>query len=189
MKKGRRFSNFLLDSQLQLRYAGQMVAVSALLTAGLGAVIYHFNAEASAVVGLRALDPDDPVASMLKDQFDHTARLLVWALVAFGVALSAVLAAWQIVQTHKIAGPLYYIAHHIKRVRDGKLDKLHALRKGDMLINFFETFQSMHTVLRERAEREAVQFARLAAAADQAGSTEVANELRTLQKEREDSLK
>ena len=188
MKKGRRFGNFLLDSQLQLRYAGQMVAVSALLTAGLGALIYHFNSEASQVVDMRAMDPDDTLAKSLQEQFHQTSTYLVIGLIVFGVLLSLALAAWQVVQTHKIAGPLYYIGHQIKRVRDGKLDKLHALRKGDMLINFFETFQSMHVVLRERAEREAAQFARLAEAAEKAGNGAVAAELRLLQKEREDSL-
>jgi hypothetical protein len=187
MKKGRRFGNFLIDSQLQLRYAGQMVAVSALLTAGLGALVYHFNNEASQVVQLQ--DVDEATAKFLHEQFDQTAHMLVVALVVFGVLLSAALAAWQIVTTHKIAGPLYYIGHQMKRIRDGKLDHLHALRKGDLLINFFETFQSMHAALRERAEKEADHFGRLAAAAEKAGSSDVAAELRQLQKEHEDSLK
>jgi hypothetical protein len=184
----RKLRNFLLDREYQFRYVGQMVAVSAGLTAGLGWLVYHFNAEASRVVGLRALDPTDEMAQSLHEQFSRSDHLLLAALIIFGVLLTAVLAAWQVVTTHKVAGPLYYISYQVKRIGDGYLGSLHPLRKGDMLHGFFETFREMHESLRKRARAEAAQFERLAVRADEAGLKELADELRVLQKQREESL-
>ena len=185
---GRRLRNFLVDRDYQLRYALQMVVVSTVLTAALGVFIYRFNAEASRVVDMRAMDPSDEMAQALQQQFAHGERMLVLGLVAFAVLLAMVLAAWQIVTTHKVAGPLYYIAHQVKRIRDGYLGRLHPLRKGDMLHGFFEDFRLMHATLRQRAENEAMLFARLAEEADKAGQAGIAEELRKLQSQRESSL-
>jgi hypothetical protein len=185
---GRRIRNFLVDREYQLHYALHMVAVSAGLTALLGFWIYKFNAEASRLVNLRALDPTDETAQFLVHEYATQGRLLLVVLVAFGVLLSMVLAAWQIVTTHKVAGPLYYIAHQVKRIRDGYLGTLHPLRKGDLLHGFFENFREMHQALRERTAREAELFARLAVEAEQAGQGKIADQLRVLQRQREDSL-
>ena len=185
---GRKFRNFLIDREYQLRYAMQMVLVSGGLTAGLGFLVYHFNAEASRVVGVRAMDPTDETAIALQQQFAHSGRMLVLALGAFGVLLALALAGWQIVTTHKVAGPLFYISHQVKRIREGYLGRLHPLRKSDMLHGFFENFREMHASLRQRAEQEAELFARLAEEADKAGQGALADELRKLQKQRESSL-
>jgi hypothetical protein len=187
-RSDRRIRNFLIDREYQFRFAIQMVVVSGGLTAGLGALVYHFNREASRVVNLRAMDPTDEVARSLAAQFAANDRLLLAALVAFGVLLSAALALWQIVTTHKVAGPLYYISREMKRVRDGSLGVLHALRKGDLLQGFFTEFADMHEALRERARREATTFGQLAARADEAGQKELGDELRRMQREREASL-
>jgi hypothetical protein len=184
----RKLKNYLIDREYQFRYVGHMALVSTGLTAGLGWLVYHFNAEASRVVGLRAMDPTDEMAQLLKDQFAHSDHMLLAALVGFGLILTLVLAGWQIVTTHKVAGPLYYIGHQVKRIGEGYLGHLHPLRKGDMLHGFFETFREAHEQLRQRARKEATQFARLADAAEGAGLAEVAGELRALQREREASL-
>ncbi|MSP63810.1 MAG: hypothetical protein EXR72_26385 [Myxococcales bacterium] len=187
--KGRRLKNFLIDREFQFRYAGQMAVVSAGLTGMLGFIIYRFNAEASRVVDVRAMDPTDADAQVLKEAFARSGFHLLLALIGFGVVLSVVLALWQIVTTHKVAGPLYYIAHQARRIRDGYLGPLHPLRKGDMLHDFFENFREMHHALRERARSEAEIYGRLAASVEKAGDPESAEELRTLQKEREEALK
>jgi hypothetical protein len=185
----RRLKNFLLDREYQFRYVGQMAGVSIGLTGGLGWLVYHFNSEASRVVGLRAMDPTDEMAQVLQAQFARSDHLLLGALVAFGVLLTVVLGIWQVVTTHKVAGPLYYISYQVKRISDGYLGTLHPLRKGDMLHGFFETFREMHETLRKRARAEATQFERLAVAVEQAGLKEAAAELRELQRLREESLK
>ena len=185
----RKVGNFLIYRQHQFRYAGQMALVSALLTSGLGFMIYRFNAEASRVVDLRALDPSDSDAQALKEAYQRGSWHLLVGLIGFGIVLSVVLASWQIVTTHKIAGPLYYIAHQTRRVRDGFLGPLHPLRKGDMLHEFFEDFRAMHEALRERARSESETFERIAATVGKAGQNEAAAELRELKRARDESLK
>jgi hypothetical protein len=186
----RRIRNFYIYPRFQLRYVAQMLAVSAGLTGSLGFLVYRFDREAARVVGLRALDPTDETAQFLQAQYSHDARMLALALAGFGLLLCVALAAWQIVTTHKVAGPLYYISHQVRRIRDGYLGQLHPLRKGDMLHEFFETFREMHASLRRRAEEEAAAFERLAAVLDEGGPTnKVADELRSLKRQREESLR
>lgn len=185
----RKIRNFLIYGEYQLHYAAQMVLVSVALTVGLGGLVYHENRVASRVVDLRALDPSDVEAQVLSSAFHRSDHRLLIGLVAFGVVLSLVLAAWQIVTTHRVAGPLYYIAHQTRRIRDGFLGSLHPLRKGDMLHGFFETFREMQEAMRERAKQEAEQFAGLAEQAEKAGLEAMAAELRGLSKQRQDSLR
>ena len=187
MKRSRKFGNFLLDARLQLRYVAQMVFVSAGLTIGLGALVYHFNAEASRVVEIGVLDED--TARIVHEQYLAGQAKLVMALCAFGLLLTLVLAAWQVVTTHKIAGPLYYMKREMKKVREGRFGALHPLRRGDMLHDFFDVFSGMHGTMRERNAQEAALFAKLAAEADQAGASSVAERLRGLARAREESVK
>ncbi len=189
MKSKRKVRNFLIYGEFQFHYAGYMALVSAALTAGLGALVFHFNREAARVVDVRALDPGDVEAQTLVQAFHRSERNLVIGLIVFGLLLAGVLAIWQIVTTHKVAGPLYYIAHQTRRIRDGFLGTLHPLRRGDMLHGFFETFREMHEAMRERARAEGAQLLRLAERAAAAGQAEVAAELRALAQQREESLR
>lgn len=184
----RRWKNFLIHSEYQLRYAGQMALVAALLTAALGALVWRYNDEASRVVDLRALDPTDVEAALLKEAFARNNWVLVVGLIGFGVLLSVALALWQIVTSHKVAGPLYYVAHQTRRVREGYLGKLHPLRRRDLLHAFFEDFRAMHEALRDRAAREAVELSAMAERAERAGDSELAATLRRWKAERETAL-
>jgi hypothetical protein len=185
----RKFRNYLIFGEYQLHYAGYMALVSAVLTTGLGWLVYHFNKVAARVVDVRALDPTDGEAQVLSAAFHRSDRHLLIGLILFGVVLTAVLFAWQIITTNRVAGPLYYISYQIRRMQAGFLGTLHPLRKTDMLHGFFEIFRKMHDAMRERARREAEQFTRLAELADQGGQSEVAAELRLLAQQRLDTLK
>jgi nitrogen fixation/metabolism regulation signal transduction histidine kinase len=59
-----------------------------------------------------------------------------------------------IVVTHKIAGPVHKMKRHLREVSDGQLKVPGGLRKGDELVDFFETFNTMVKSLRARQERE-----------------------------------
>lgn len=185
----RKVRNFLIFGEYQLHYAGQMALVSIALTAGLGWLVHHENRVASRVVDLRALDPSDVESQVLSAAFHRSEHHLLIGLFVFGVVLALVLAAWQIVTTHRVAGPLYYIAHQTRRIRDGFLGRLHPLRKNDMLHGFFETFREMQEAMRDRAQKEAEQFAGFAEQAETAGLDKMAAELRSLSKQRLDSLR
>jgi hypothetical protein len=133
------------------------------------------------VVYLRTLDPTDEAARGLAEQLAHQDRVLLFVLVGFGVLLAVSLAAWQIVTTHRVAGPLFYVSKQMDRIREGQLGaSLHPLRKGDLLQDFFEGFREMHEALRGRAMRDAAALERLASRLDGAGQAEVAGELRAM---------
>ena len=182
----RSLRNYLLNSSYQLRFTGVIVVISAILTGGLGYLVMHNAHEASRVVQVRAMDPTDELAQQLVAQFAHGDRMLMITLVAFGFILSVVLAAYGIVLTHKVAGPLFKITNHLDKIRDGKLGVVYNLRKGDQLVDFFEHFKGAHDALRQRTEED---IALLDKAIAVAGATPVADELKTAKQRKVDSLK
>ena len=148
----RQVRNYILDWRYQMRYTATIVAVSALLTGVLGFLIMNKAHEASRVVAVRALDPTDQLAQELVKQFADNDRAMVFMLVAFGVLFCVLVAAFSIVLTHKVAGPLYKVTLHFDRIRDGRLGTIHNLRRGDQLVEFFEHFKRAHDALRKQVE-------------------------------------
>jgi nitrogen fixation/metabolism regulation signal transduction histidine kinase len=182
----RSLRNYLLNSSYQLRFTGVIVVISAILTGGLGYLVLHNAHEASRVVQVRAMDPTDELAQQLVAQFAHGDRMLMITLIAFGFILSVVLAAYGIVLTHKVAGPLFKIALHLDKIRDGKLGVVYNLRKGDQLVDFFDHFKGAHDALRARAEEDIALYDKAIAAV---GAGPVAEELKAAKQRKQDSLK
>jgi nitrogen fixation/metabolism regulation signal transduction histidine kinase len=182
----RSLRNYLLNSSYQLRFTGVIVVISAILTGGLGYLVLHNAHEASRVVQVRAMDPTDELAQQLVQQFAHGDRILMVTLIAFGFILSVVLAAYGIVLTHKVAGPLFKITNHLDKIRDGKLGVVYNLRKGDQLVDFFEHFKGAHDALRHRTEEDIALLDKAIAAA---GSGPLADELKAAKARKEESLK
>jgi hypothetical protein len=182
----RSLRNYLLNSSYQLRFTGVIVVISAILTCGLGYLVMHNAHEASRVVQVRAMDPTDPFAQQLAEQFARGDRVLMMTLIAFGFVLSVVLAAYGIVLTHKVAGPLFKITTHLDKIRDGKLGVVYNLRKGDQLVDFFEHFKEAHDALRQRTEEDIALIDKAIAAV---GASPVADELKAARRRKEESLK
>jgi len=182
----RSLRNYLLNSAYQLRFTAVIVAIAAVLTGGLGYFVMSKAHEASRLVSVRALDPTDELAQELVKQFSHNDRVLMLILIAFGFVLSVVLAAYGIVLTHKVAGPLFKITGHLDKIRDGKLGVVYNLRKGDQLVDFFDHFKSAHDALRARTEED---IALLDKAIAQLGNQPLGDELRAAKKRKEESLK
>jgi hypothetical protein len=59
-----------------------------------------------------------------------------------------------ILVTHKVAGPIFKMKRQINDVGEGRLRIPGKLRKGDELVEFFETFETMVRNLRQRQEGE-----------------------------------
>jgi nitrogen fixation/metabolism regulation signal transduction histidine kinase len=77
-----------------------------------------------------------------------TALVLVLALLVVGVGLAG------IVVTHRVAGPIYKMKRQLHELGEGNYKVPYPLRKGDELVDFFETFRTMVKRLRERQEQE-----------------------------------
>lgn len=185
-QRKRSIRNYLLDSSYQLRFTAVIVALSTILTGGLGCLVMRNARVASRVVQVRALDPSDALAQELVQQFAHGDRVLLLTLIAFGVVLAFVLAAYGIVLTHKVAGPLHKITHHLDELREGRLGSVDNLRKGDQLIDFFSHFKDAHDALRARTEDDIALIDKAIAAV---GAGAVADELRAARQRKEDSLR
>jgi hypothetical protein len=151
----RQIRNYLLDRKYQLRYTLIMVFISSLLTAGLGYFWYEQMRVTSRSVEVRALATmSDEDVQQIRDDMAHQDRLRLLVLVGFGLLLAVAVAAYGIVLTHKVAGPLFKISRYMNAVREGKLGPIYDLRKGDQLHEFFESFKQMHSALRKEAESD-----------------------------------
>jgi hypothetical protein len=181
----RSLRNYLLNSRYQLRFTAVIVIISAVLTGALGYVVMSKAHEASRVVQVRAMDPTDSVAQQLADQFARNDRQMMVILIVFGFALCVALAAYGIMLTHKVAGPLFKITTHLDQIRDGKLAHIRNLRKGDELVDFFEHFKGAHDALRARTEEDIALYDRAIAAL---GASPVADELRAARAKKKESL-
>jgi nitrogen fixation/metabolism regulation signal transduction histidine kinase len=86
----------------------------------------------------------------LEDRYQAMLVTLCLVLLLFVVAIGFA----GIVITHKVAGPIYKMKRQIRDLGEGHMKLPGKLRKGDELVDFFDTFE--HTVrnLRRRQEEE-----------------------------------
>ena len=81
---------------------------------------------------------------------------ILMVLIGTGLLLVLGLAVYGIKMTHRVAGPLYKVSLYFAKMRDGRLDKVYNLRKGDQLVSFYEHFKAAHAgvVSLEKADIE-----------------------------------
>jgi hypothetical protein len=156
----RRLSNYLLDKQMQLRYVIAVTVVSMLIAGTLGWMIYQQEHQASEdlVAGLADLTGDD--ASLAEYQRDTEAdiaardRRLVFEMVGVGLGLTLILSGYLIIMTHKVAGPLFKVGIYMEQMADGRIGNTTPLRKGDMLLDFYDAFREAHDAVRVRLKSD-----------------------------------
>ncbi len=163
----RRLSNYLLDKQMQLRYVIAVTAVSMVIAGTLGWMIYRQEHRASEdlVAGLADLTGDDD--SLKEYQRDTEAdiesrdRRLLLYMIGVGVGLTVILSSYLVIMTHKVAGPLFKIGIYMEQMAEGRIGNTTALRKGDMLIDFYDAFRESHGALRVRLKGDTAAMAAL----------------------------
>jgi methyl-accepting chemotaxis protein len=189
----RKLRNYLLDVGLQLRYTVFIIAVAVFLTGVLGWRIHVAMQETNRAVNLTTL-VDPGTAGDLLQEFQAKDRIVLWAIVGFGLVLVLTVTALGIWMTHKIAGPLRNISSVFARIRDNKLpEDIRHLRKGDELQAFHASLREMYEAIRARVvkDKETLEKAITAITAQAPRSAEldqVLEELRTLQQEKAHSL-
>lgn len=153
----RKLSNYLLDKRLQLRYVLFVTILSGIIAGALGYLIYHQSATASDSIA-RAMD--DPLFAEVKQtaiaELHSEDRVLVYKMIGLGIGLIVILSAYLVIMTHKVAGPLYKVSMYFDRMAEGRLGKTTALRKGDMLQDFFGNFREMHEAVRTRIQSDVI---------------------------------
>ena len=158
----RKLSNYLLDKKLQLRYVLLVTILSGVISGSLGYLIYQQRHAASESIerDLAALTQDDKSLA----EFQHQVaagmaaedRALVYKMVGVGVGLVIILSLYLVIMTHKVAGPLFKVSMYFERMSEGRLGNVTALRKGDMLQDFFGNFREMHEAVRTRMQSDVI---------------------------------
>lgn len=171
----RRWSNYLLNKKLQLRYVAFVTLLSAIICGALGYLIYNQANQASS----RILDSAEELAEgdedfremldTIDDQLtaDDTGLIVKMSIIA--VLLVVVLSLYLVVMTHKVAGPLYKVSNYFDKMAVGQLGDVWNLRKGDQLQDFYNSFKEMHDAVRARAQQENDQVGAFLEACDNAG--------------------
>jgi hypothetical protein len=124
------------------------------------------------------------------DELDAGRHLILWVLLASGALLAVGLAAYGIKMTHKVAGPLFKITLYLNKMRDGRLDKVYSLRKGDQLVDFYEHFKTAHAGIVAMEKDDIAQLRSVIAAAEAAGqgSDPSVDELRAILARKEKAI-
>jgi hypothetical protein len=94
---------------------------------------------------------------------------IFWVLMATGLLLVVGLAMYGIKMTHKVAGPLFKVSLYLAKMRDGRLDKVWNLRKGDQLVDFYEHFKGAHAGVVQLEKDDIAKLKDTIAAAEAAG--------------------
>jgi hypothetical protein len=171
----RRWSNYLLDKKLQLRYVLLVTLLSAMIAGSLGYLIWQQEHRASeAVAGMlaEAAQQDDSYKDLeqgASSDMSERDSALVLTMIGTGLGLSVILSLYLILMTHKVAGPLYKTSSYFDQMAAGKLGPVWGLRKGDMLQDFFATFKEMHDAVRARLTSDQAAMEKLLAACKAAG--------------------
>jgi hypothetical protein len=166
----RKLSNYLLDKKLQLRYIFSVTILSALISGALGYMIYDQRRTASESIerDLQALTQADASRQEFED---HVASVLaaddqalIYKMFGVGLGLVVILSAYLVIMTHKVAGPLFKVSSYFDQMTEGRLGAVTALRRGDMLQDFFSDFKAMHESLRARSQADVEVMERAAVA-------------------------
>jgi len=185
-RKQRKMKNYLIDKRFQLKYTFMIAGLSAVLVVALGFPLYKTVADSSDQLVARMLSDDtyasDAQADLLVQTVEAEKRRTLVILGAFLAALLLGLVLTGIFVTHKVAGPVFKIKKLMRAVTGDRLHLEGKLRKGDELVELFESFNDMITRLREHQQLEATHLAamieKLAAADDDAKRAAAMKELR-----------
>jgi len=110
------------------------------------------------------------------------ALLVILALLVVGVGLAG------IVVTHRVAGPIYKMKKQLQSLGDGNFQIPFPLRKGDELVDFFESFRTMVKKLRKRQEDEIALLDRAITNLKSKATEDDLKELMSLRQEMQSSL-
>jgi hypothetical protein len=169
----RHFRNYLLDKSLQLRYVVFVAVLSAVISGSLGFLIWQQEADASdkilETLSTSHLGDDPELAEAIDDRLNSHDTNLVLTMAGFGLGMMIVLSLYLIVMTHKVAGPIFKVSAYFDIWAKGQLHDVWNLRKGDMLVEFYDKFKGAHTALRERHSASNDLVARFVKACEDAG--------------------
>jgi hypothetical protein len=120
----------------------------------------------------READAHDKLISEQQASLIRRQQRMIQSLVGGLALMVALIGVLGILFTHKVAGPVYKMSRLLKLVGDGQLQVAASLRKGDELQEFFDTFTSMVSSLRDREKQKLEQVEGALAALDRGAKDE-----------------
>ena len=151
----RKFSNFLVNKELQLRYVLVVTMISVVIAGVLGYMVYRQVHQASAITNQNYAIFGAQMQAQTAADLAANDRALIFKILKVAIGLSVVLSAFLLIMTHKVAGPLYKVSMYFDRMAVGRLGVVTPLRQGDMLQDFYLNFKDMHDAVRARAQADA----------------------------------
>lgn len=76
--------------------------------------------------------------------------ILLYCAIGITILQAVMLLIYGIYVTHKIAGPIYVMRQYCKDIQQGKSPQFRQLRKGDLLIDFYDDFVKAVTTLQPK---------------------------------------
>jgi hypothetical protein len=124
------------------------------------------------------------------ERLEHGRMMILWMMIATGIALVLGLAIYGIKMTHRVAGPLFKVRLYFSKMREGRFDKVYNLRKGDQLVDFYEQFKHAHGGVVAMQQSDITRIAAVIAAAEAEGLGQhpAIAELRELARRKEKSI-
>jgi hypothetical protein len=124
------------------------------------------------------------------DELDLGRTRILWVLIGSGLVLALGLGIYGIKTTHKVAGPLFKVRLYFAKMKEGRLDKVYNLRKGDQLVEFYEHFKAAHGGMVGLEKTDIAKIRAVIAAAEEAGLGELApiTELRAIVDRKEKAI-
>jgi len=143
----------------------------------------------------RALEDAERVVQRKKQDSEATAKrsrreiILLIGIIAFGIVFLVVIFVFNIVITHRTAGPMFKMGRYMDEVRECKFTEVWNLRKGDQLVELYGKFQAMHNAVKAREQEDVEILAATMAACEEAELTgEAIDELKARLEQKRVSL-
>jgi hypothetical protein len=133
----------IVDARFQWKYTLMMTLLGAGTAAVMGSLLYSAQRDTSRLLEL-AGDRN------LQEQVLQGDQRLAAYLVVLVVMLAGMLAAWGLIVTHRISGPVYLAARYLNVLAEGTYPDMRPLRKHDELQHFFVALTGAVGALRAR---------------------------------------
>ncbi|MCB9228780.1 MAG: hypothetical protein H6618_04135 [Deltaproteobacteria bacterium] len=145
LKSNRKFHNFLLMPNIQLRLGAYMVALALALLLVLVSIVYLQMGEVVDLI-VRLTDVEKEVREVLVAYLQNTAWWIILAIIFYIVINIGI----SILYTHKMVGPVYAFRRHIQLLSRGKFQIKTILRKGDAFEELASDLNQLSDALNEQ---------------------------------------
>jgi|GEM_PF-1638075 len=157
-KHRRKLRNYLINKRFQLKYTFMIIGLCTILVVLLSIPLYRTVSYASDQLVAQALQnpmySSDAQVNLLIKSVERDKQKTIIILAAFLITLLIGLSLSSIYVTHKIAGPMYKMMKLLSGVHGNNLRMDGRLRKGDELVELFQSFDDMLERLRQYRREE-----------------------------------